>query len=212
MFEVTVTHVSGATFDVTVANMSGATAFPAFLTPTAWAVHDATASLFALNAPASAGLESLAEDGDGSTLVSELDAAAGVMSAGSEGAAPIMSGGSYSFQVTADASHRFLSIATMVVPSNDTFLALGEGGVALLDASGNARSDAEIASDVDKMLAAYDAGTEANQGGALGPDMAPHQAGPNMGMPEGDGTVRPVSDAWFYPAASNLVRVTLITQ
>ena len=209
---VTIKNAGGLKFDVTVENVSANTAFVGLISPVAWAIHDATASMFKTGMPASPGLEALAEDGKGTTLLSELSAMSGVMSSGSEGSGPIMPGNSVTFQVTADASHRFLSIASMAVPSNDTFLSLGEGGIALLDGSGAARSDTDIANDVGAQLAAWDAGTEQNQGSALGPDMAGPglQSGPNMGASEGDGTVRASSsDLWPLPAASSVVKVTI---
>ncbi len=58
-------------------------------------------------------------------------------------------------------------------------------------------------------LAAYEAGTEANQGSALGPDMAPYQAAPNTGANEGSGQVRPIDGVWPFPAVSQLIKVTL---
>lgn len=211
-FPVEITHVSGTTFEVIVRNESGMSPFPALITPVAYALHDDTAKLFETGAAASSGLESLSEDGNPAVLLTELDALPGVGMSGMEGASPIASGESYSFQVTASTSHRFLSLATMVVPSNDTFLAFGPGGIALLDSAGNPRSDMDIQADIADMLAAWDAGTEANQASALGPDMAPHQAGPNTGAAEGDGTVRPVDDVWAYPMPYELVRVTVMPQ
>jgi hypothetical protein len=109
-----------------------------------------------------------------------------------------------------DADHRFLSIESMVVPSNDTFIAFEPAGVALLDASGAPRSDGDIASDVAASLSAWDAGSEANQAGAIGPDQAPRQSAANTGASEGNGTVRVVNDpVWGYPAVEHTIRVTV---
>jgi hypothetical protein len=209
---VEIKNAGGLKFDVTVSNVSGGTAFPGLISPVTWAVHDASASLFKTGMPASPGLEALAEDGNGSTLLTELAAMSGVASSGKEGSGPSMPGNSVTFQVTADASHRFLSIASMAVPSNDTFLSLGEAGIALVSSGGTARSDSDIATDVASLLGAWDAGTEQNQGAALGPDMAGPglQSGPNMGASEGNGTVRAASsELWPLPAASSLVKVTI---
>ncbi|MFT5429500.1 MAG: hypothetical protein ACI9OJ_000171 [Myxococcota bacterium] len=80
----------------------------------------------------------------------------------------------------------------------------------MLNEDGSARTDAEIATDIEAALTTFDAGTEANQGGAQGPDMAPHQAGPNTGASEGDGTVRAWNDpVWWYPSLDTLLRVTI---
>lgn len=217
--DVTVSELQGG-FEITIENTSAETAFPALLTPVAYAMHDASASMFAMGQPASPGLEALAEDGDPSGLVTELQSAAGVTGAGAmampNGATepgPIASGESYTIQVRPTADAPRLGLATMVVPTNDTFLSLGPDGVALADESGNLRDAADVQADLLAALAAYDAGTEANQAGAAGPDQPPRQAGPNTGPAEGDGTVRNLNDpVWTYPDLSNTLRVTLTPQ
>ena len=98
----------------------------------------------------------------------------------------------------------------MLAPSNDTFMALDPGGVALLDASGNVRSNSDIAADIAAHLFAWDAGTEENQSGAAGPDQAGHQSAPNTGASEGNGTVRMENDpVWPFPVPDSLVKVTI---
>lgn len=200
----------GLEFDVTITNTSDTMAYPGVVSPVVWALHDDTASLFAVGSAASAGLEALAEDGDGTTLETELNGAAGVGSAGIEGAAPIAPGESFTFTVVPDATNRFFSIASMVAPSNDTFMAFDPAGIALLDDGGAQRSDADIATDIAAQLAAWDAGTENNQSGALGSSMPPLGA-PNTGASEGTGVVRDADDdpVWPAPAPSNIVRVTV---
>ncbi|MFN3199607.1 MAG: spondin domain-containing protein [Bradymonadia bacterium] len=202
-------------FEITVANTSAGTAFPGVLTPVAWAIHDGASSMFTAGAEASAGLEALAEDGDPAGLVGELEGAEGVeaagvmaMAVGAEAPGPIFDGGMYTFTVTPSADARFLSLTSMVVPSNDTFLALT--GVALLDEAGEPRPVEMIAADIEGLLGAWDAGTEANQAGAGGADQAPRQAGPDTGAAEGDGTVRLADeDVWPLPMASRLIRVVV---
>ena len=216
---VVITQGSAGAFNVTVSNTSSA-AFIGNLSPVAWAVHDATTKLFTLGKAVSAGLQSLAEDGVGATLVTELAANTHVLSKGVQGIAPITSGANFTFSVTPDMAHPNLSIASMIAPSNDTFLALGETGVALLDGTGTPRSDAAIAADVATLLAAYDAGTEANQAGAAGPSMAgttlagiPLQAAPNTGAADGNGLVRLlVSPVWTYPTVKSVIQVTITPQ
>jgi len=207
---VVVTHGEGTSFTVTVANTSGG-AFPGVLTPVAWATHSANIGLFAEGSPASAELEAIAEDGNAMPLATLLGGSSEVGVSGVEGTGPIMSGSSYTFTVNADATNRFLSLASMVVPSNDTFIAFPPAGIALLDAQGSVRSDQDIAADIAAGLIAWDAGTEQNQAGAAGPDQAPRQAGPNTGAPEGDGTVRRFSAplVWQYPTTEQLIRVTI---
>lgn len=216
---VEVSIVNGASdgdFDVTVSTVGVAEGFP-ILTPVAWATHTAATALFTEGMAASGGLEALAEDGDPSVLSAALGADAdvgttGVMATpvGAAGPGPALPGGSYTFTVTPDVMARFFSFATMLVPSNDLFLAFAPEGIALLDDTGAARSDEDIATDISALLAAWDAGTEQNQSGAAGSDQAPRQAGPNTGEAEGNGLVRAVPDiVWSYPDVANIVRVTI---
>ena len=218
----TVTVTNGAAagmFEVRVQNTSGATAFPGVLTPVAWATHSAVASLFTIGAPASEGLERLSEDGDPSVLAAELDLAMGVASSGvanlpvgADMPGPIFPGGEYTFAVVVDADAPYLSLASMIVPSNDTFLAFEPQGLRLLDENGMPRSDAELAADIAAQRLAWDAGTEANQAGAAGPDQAPRQTGPNTGPAEGTGALRVLDDpVWDHPSVAEVLRVTITT-
>jgi hypothetical protein len=206
---VAVTHGTGTTFSVTVSNTSGGSTFPLNMSPVAWALHGDSLATFTLGAMASPGLEHLAEDGASTTLLSEWAANSMVSASGVAGTAPFGGGNSVSFQASPDATHRYLSIEAMLVPSNDTFAALGPMGVALLDTSGSPRSDGDIAADIMTNLAAYESGTEANQGSALGPDMAPYQSAPNTGANEGSGRVRAIDGVWPFPAVPQVLKVTL---
>lgn len=208
--KVTVVMGSAGMFEVTIANTSGSSNFPFLLSPVVWAVHGGDFTPFTEGARATAGLEALAEDGKAELLLTEWASSSMVLGQGVAGTAPFASGGSVSFHVTPDMSHRYLSIATMLVPSNDTFAAFGPMGVALLDTSGAPRAESDIANDIMMSLVAYDAGTEANQGGALGPDMAPHQKAANTGASEGSGRVRAYDGVWHYPAIDRLLKVTLM--
>jgi hypothetical protein len=102
-----------------------------------------------------------------------------------------------------------LDLAMMVATSNDTFVSLGPKGVELADTQGDPRPLADINADLAAALGAYDAGTEANQAAALGPDQAPRQAAPNSGPAEGDGTVRAVDQVWAFPPVTDVMRVTV---
>jgi len=212
LVNVSVVHSTGSNFDVTVSNTSGAGAFPLVISPVAWALHDDVTSTFALGSPASMGLEHLAEDGASTQLLAEWSAVAAVASSGVAGTAPIRNGDTLAFKVSPDAAHRYLSLEAMLVPSNDTFLALGPIGIALLDGTGNPRNDSDIAADITANLAAYESGTEANQGSALGPDMAPYQLGPNQGANEGSGKMRPIDGVWPFPPVSTILKATLTAQ
>jgi hypothetical protein len=212
MVDVKVMHTSGTTFDVVVSNVSANTAFPLTISPVAWVLGSEAFTEFMLGSVASPGIEHLAEDGASATLLTEWASSSSVSSSGVAGAAPFVSGSSVSFQVTADMLHPYLNVAAMLVPSNDTFMALGSGGVALLDDTGAPRSDEAIAADILSRLAAFESGTEANQGSALGPDMAPYQTGPNTGANEGSGRVRAWNGVWPFPAIDGILKVTLMPQ
>ena len=221
-------------FIVTISNTSDALAYPGVLTPVAWAMHTTDYRLFTVGEQASAGLESLSEDGSVATLLSEFDSAAGVglsgahaLPVGGSTAGPIVPGGAYRFFINADPTYPYLSVAQMIVPSNDTFLAFSGAGIRMLDENGNRRSEGDIAADIVGELIAWDAGTERNQAGAAGPDQAPRQSNPNTGADEGPGTVRLLNtsmqigassversnalddEVWAYPNVTDVLKVTV---
>ncbi len=214
---VEVAHKADLTFDITVRNTSGETAYPGLLTPVAWAVHGSSMSLFTVGTPASAGLERLAEDGDASLLAAALGSRDIVLGSGvanipvgRDAPGPLTPGDAYTFEAVADAGNPFLSIASMVVPSNDTFIAFEPSGVRLLTEGGAPRASEEIAADIRSQLRAWDAGTERNQSGAGGPDQAPRQAAPDTGADEGSGLVRRLDDpVWSYPEVSEVLRMSI---
>lgn len=205
-------------FEVTLRNTSDATAYPGQLSPLMWMLHDPSSTLFGLGEEATRGLESLAEDGNPMRLSDEMANASGVMTTGTvavpDGATearPLAPGEAYAFTVTPTVDAPLFSFAAMIIPSNDTFVAFADGGVALLDESGAPRNDAAIAQDVARLLQAWDAGTEANQAGAAGPDQPPRQSGPNEGSGQGDATIRAVDRerVWALPRLQDIVRVTI---
>ena len=213
--DVTVTANGSGDFVVEVTNTSSASAFPGILTPIVWAIHADAAPLFTSGMPASDGLEAMAEDGVPDTLAAEIAAMTNVDSSGvmampvgaSEGG-PLMPGATYRFTVSPAATARYLSLFSMVVPSNDTFMALTP--VALVDESGADRAPADIASDIADALGAWDAGTEANQVGAGGRDQAPRSAA-DTGASEA-GVVNLINDGTLAPELGRLVRVTIDVQ
>lgn len=127
------------------------------------------------------------------------------MGAGSPG--PIDPGAKYSFVIPVGGNARVFDFAEMWTPSNDTFLSLGPKGVTLVDGSNKTRSLVDINGEIQMLLSAWDAGTEANQASALGPDQAPRQANSNTGANEGGALVRRVDSTWGIPPAKHLVRV-----
>jgi len=205
---VTVASAGGNALSITIANTSGKTPYPTKLSPVVYAVHDGLHPFFTEGEAASAGVERLAEDGNPSTWVEEL-AAAGVTVAGKIGDAPIAPGESFELMVTVSPDARVLDLASMVATSNDTFVSLGPLGIELADTQGDLRPIAAINADIAAALMAWDAGTEANQAAALGPDQAPRQAAPNTGPSEGDSLVRAVDQVWAFPPTADLLRITI---
>ncbi|MBC8071686.1 MAG: spondin domain-containing protein [Deltaproteobacteria bacterium] len=209
-----VTVVDGAApgeYDVTIENISGATAFPADFSPVLWAVHDDSVSLFDADMPASPSLEMLAEDADPTALLDDLGGEAGVVEAAVDDG-PLGANASFTFTITPDATASRLSIAAMLIPSNDTFVSLGGTGISLLDDEGEPLTAALLEDAISAALGAWEAGTEANQAGAIGRDQEPRQAGDNTGANEGNGLVRGSSEddlIWAWPDADQLVRVTI---
>jgi len=183
------------------------------LAPGVAVVHSDQVRLFTAGAAnGGLGLEALAEDGDPSGLVASLDGATGVVSAaafttpvGAAGAAPIFPGESYRVTFTAEPGDR-LSLATMFVQSNDLFYAFDAAGLDLFDGMGDA-----VMGNVTGSIHLWDAGTEMNQWPGVGPDQAPRQAGADTGAADGTNAVRMVDDGFLYPAAGNVIRVTLTT-
>lgn len=102
------------------------------LTPLWFAFQNGGFDLFDNGAAPSPGLELVAEDGDLSTLVSEFDAAGqpgnrqgAVFAPGGFGGAPVIepgeSGTAFITPIN-PSNYQFFSFASMVIPSNDTFI------------------------------------------------------------------------------------------
>ena len=157
--------------------MSVATATPAFakdvtveitnvtnglyFTPLLIAVHDKDTHLFQAGAPASANLQAMAEGGDISGLVSDVEAASGQVAADPAGGL-LGPGGSASTTFDVDKPNKMrLSVVAMLLPTNDGFAGLD--AVTIPKKKGTYRLE----------LNGYDAATEANDevingGGAPG--------------------------------------------
>lgn len=214
-------HDPGAGFTVRLENVStsktlqlsnGKTA-PAPTAPVLWIVHTSQHPLFTEGQrDRGRGLESLAEDGDPSKLVTALEGAAGIVAVGAvtvpTGEAepgPILPGKSYELKFTATPGQR-LTLAFMFGQSNDLFYAPASEGIALFDENGK-----PLSGDLTSKLVLWDAGTEVNQEPGLGPDQAPRQSGPNAGADE-HGVIRPVRDRFTYPQTRDVIRVTVTSE
>jgi hypothetical protein len=168
------------------------------LAPVAHTVHTGYDPIFTLGQKASSGLETLAEDGAPTELVPMLpgDAGAAAIGRGATSPNPIFPpDGNYSFEIVASPGDR-LSLATMLVQSNDWFYTLRNQP--LFDAAGQ-----PIEGNFTHVVQLYDAGTEVDEPIGFGPNQAPRQAGPNTGATEG-GTVQMVTQMPYADAATVL--------
>jgi len=174
------------TITITVENLTetGGT----FQTPVWFGFHDGDFDLFDIGATASAGLEALAEDGTLDTInaeFTEVTEGAGIAGAISNGG-PIAPGeiASTTITLTDPLNQGIFSWASMVIPSNDAFIASPDDPslARVFGEDGTFLGPVEILVSGDDVL---DAGTEANlelEAAFL------NQTGPNTGT-EGNGTV-----------------------
>lgn len=135
----------GPRFEITVTNLTAAEIF----TPILAASHVAGARLFDVGSSASVGLEALAEGGDVQPLVDLASGSAAVRDI-QVTSGPLLPGASVTLALKAGGPFDHVSVASMLVPSNDAFFAAN--GV-----EGPRGRDAVVV-----LSPAYDAGTEAN--------------------------------------------------
>ncbi len=142
---------NGRWYEVTVTNITPGSGMVAgqIFNGLVVATHNKYFRLFTLGLPASDGLAAVAEDADTSVLVPALMADPDVQDVQTNPDDPILPGESGSVTVTADKRHRFLSLATMLVTTNDAFATLN--GVRLPRKGSTSF-----------FSVAYDAGSEAN--------------------------------------------------
>ena len=156
-----------ATYKVTITNLTPGQTF----TPQLLATHSRHVRLFNIGEQASLPLEILAEAGDTSPLTDYLLASPDQVSAAVTVPGLLGPGQSVSYEITAARYHRFLSMAAMLIPTNDTFAAVDR---LRLPRRGSTTT----------VALAYDAGSEANDQNCLnipGPRCggAGHSPGPN---------------------------------
>lgn len=178
------------TFVVRIENISTADSLTV-LAPGAYELNDHPVAFFVPGeVDRGQGLESLAEDGDPSTLVDTINGmmADGMMGGfmadvfntpvGADAPGPIGPGAAYEFVIAAYPG-QYVTFATMFVQSNDWFFAPGAEGIMLFDADGN-----PISGEITDQVYLWNAGTEVDQTPGEGADQAPRQAGPNTGEDE----------------------------
>ncbi|MEM6253837.1 MAG: spondin domain-containing protein [Cyanobacteria bacterium P01_D01_bin.156] len=122
------TAASAATLRVTVDNLAPTNG--SLLTPAWVGFHDGSFDLYNLGESLDAfpGVEELVEDGNNAPLTEAFAASnpTGVQGTlSSEGPPPLEVGESTSFLFEVDSSNRYFSYASMVLPSNDAFIANG---------------------------------------------------------------------------------------
>ena len=200
-------------FEITLTNLT--TGEPGaggqILSPPIFVTHAAGINLAEVGQPASPALVALAENGDVSGLAA-LAAAAGANSIVAEGVVP--PGGSVTVTVTADMVSSSLSVGSMLVSTNDAFIAATD--VALFDEDG-----APVSASLDLM--AYDAGSEDNTEmasdipGPLGLDAAADPEGSNERVPteggviaahEGIQSVGDVGEAFAWEEPTAMLMIT----
>jgi hypothetical protein len=183
------------------------------LAPGVYAIFESGTPLFVDGeADSGMGLEALAEDGNPAGLAGALGADEMVLASGAFAVpvggmdpAPAFPGEAYEFTFEATSGAR-LSLATMLVQTNDLFYAPAADGIALFDGD-----DMPIGGDITGSFMLWDAGTESNQEPGVGSDQAPRQAGADTGEDE-MGNVMLVDDGYTYPAVSDVLKVTIAVQ
>jgi hypothetical protein len=139
-----------AEYEVTIINMSHSQPF----SPGVLVTHDGSANLFTAGHPASEGIRLIAENGDPSTAVTGLSGAAGVSDVVATTAPVHRKGGpgpdALTAYISASESARYLSLASMLICSNDGFIGLNSVELPKGPETGV------------YFPMAYDAGTEAN--------------------------------------------------
>lgn len=109
------------------------------ITPVWVGFHNGGFDTYDRNAPASPGLERLAEDGNNAVISQEFNDSGFGDVDGSVGGAPIAPGATVrqAFEVNASAG-RYFNYASMILPSNDTFIANGNPlAIEVFDEDGN---------------------------------------------------------------------------
>ncbi len=129
-------------YEVSITNITLAQSF----TPQLVVTHPGNVRLFRLGNKARETLEILAEGGDTGPLTEKLAPAVDEVKTIDGLLAP---GQTTTTTVSAESGRRFLSVAAMMIPTNDTFMALN-------------RARLPSAGTLEFMVPAYDSGTEAN--------------------------------------------------
>lgn len=187
------------------------------LSPGVFAVFQAEDPIFLEGERATPGLELLAEEGIAArdlapvpfplSLLDEVESTDNVLASGVFGEPlGIQAGQTVAFAFQAERGEE-LQIATMLVQTNDWFLAFDGGGLLLFDGVGN-----PVQGNVTDQLVIYDAGTEVDEPPGLGENQPLVTAGLNVGAPE-DEPIQPAAErhgaTLDVPDVDDLVRVRI---
>ena len=164
--------------------------------------HMSPGLIFNSGTTATVGLEAMAEDADPTTLYADIGAAGGIRSL--EYFDALFPGESYTFQAVA-VHGEVLSLAMMLMQSNDAFFAPDENGIELFS------GDNPLTGDVTEMIDLWDAGTEVNGEPGLDRYQYLRQLLPNTGPDEG-GTIRLLDDEFTYPDVGDMIEITVAAQ
>lgn len=165
---------SNFTYEVSITNLTKGQVF----SPPALVTHAGRVALFELGAPASEELAIVAEDGNAQPLVDAVSSLRPVYDA-QVADGPVLPGQTQTYEVEAAPGFRKLSIASMLVNTNDAFVAVDSRHLTRV-----------FGRSVDVYALAYDAGSEANN------ELCTHVPGP--ACPPGSGNARATEDAEGY--------------
>ncbi|PWJ43249.1 spondin domain-containing protein [Sediminitomix flava] len=150
------------------------------------------------------GLVLLAEEGDPTALAASLEGKDGVVAYGifntpedTNTAGVLSEGQRYVIPITPE-KDLFLSFATMLVRSNDSFISFGEGGYPIYT------GDLPFVGDLTDRVRLWDAGSERNEAPGAG-----NYQPPNVGGDDQNNPVNQTSDDFDYPAIEELIRISL---
>lgn len=189
--------------------LTAGTGYSSPYAPGVFAVHDNSTQPLFTNGAADRGngLEALAEDGDPAPLDAALATTGGVSThgifntpTGASAPGPLFPGNTYTFTFEATEGD-YLSLATMLIHTNDLFYGFSDDGIALFE-NGTA-----ISGDLTSDLELWDAGTEVNEVPGAGNNQ-PVRGGGNSGAAE-NGNVVVVNDGFTYPATADAIKVTI---
>ena len=167
--------------------------------PGVFATHMSPGLIFNSGTTATAGLEAMAEDADPFMLATEIVPAGGFRTMELFGA--LFPGESYTFEAVA-VHGEVLSLAMMLVQSNDAFFATDENGIELFS------NDNPLTGDMTGMIDLWDAGTEVNGEPGLDRYQVLRQLSPNTGPDEG-GTIRLLDDEFTYPDVGDMFQINI---